>query len=470
MRTIHHRPIRSGLIFLVLISLQANACRLLSPGLATPTLPALAASPSNLVQPASTKVPNSTTPPTTSSTTPPTASPTPIPSSPQPQTETPDLRIELRQELAVLVAKPEWVDLGLSDEHRAAWEEFAAGTADLSEDELIALRSFLQRWQVLSELAKKPVPWNAKVSLHVNEIPDAQGSSKPMLYAVQKDADPKSKQNQLFLIAHDKKGGPTALVLAPIIEGLSQRPGAEGEYVEYVLETGEWLLRADARPLDKNLPTQEALIEMLKENDSAKEYQQASVYPRFYFNIPEIASAFYLIEKLTLNQLKLLISVFDTFNQEKFAALKPFIFPPGEEVAYLVSREPHALAAALALPMGGTPPQGIILLYSKNVFSSKYETASGLAHEAVHISQGTPPGCDDPQGRLKREIGDGTIPDDFYDWSAEQIIQAARNGQIGAYHMSLWMSLRLGVDNLVRFYTSIIKTGTVNGISIINCP
>ena len=457
-----------ALVFILFTCLALISCSLFAPtstaGDAAATQPATAAAQTSAIP---------SQPPTQ-------ASPTSLPS----QTPAPDPTLEpprpspandelpgLRQQINQVINSPDWVELGLSPERKAAWQDFAAGAGELDENELFWLKTFVQRWETLTTLVDKIIPWNAKMTLRALESPDAQGFPRPVLYAIDPGASQIAKTDQLFLVAHAKDGSAKALVLAPIIQGLSQRPSPDGEYVEYIEtgSTGAWLLRADARPLDKKLPTQEVLIDMLEENEAGKDYQEAAIYPRFYFNLLGIESGFYLIEKLTVSQLKLLISVFQVFDQEQYAALKPFIFPSGEDVAFLISREDHPSAAALALPLGGTPRQGIVLLYSRNLFASKYETASGLAHEATHIAQGRSPGCDNPEGRLMREIGDGTIPDDFRDWSAEQIVQAARQVKVGAYHLSLWMSIRFGVDQLVRFYTGIIKTGTANGFPIINC-
>ena len=365
---------------------------------------------------------------------------------------------------------PEWAVLEFSPERAARWQEFASGTAELNPEESLVVQNFIIRWTVLTSLIDNPLPENAHPALRVAEISNDAGVLLPVLYVVDERSGQNGKDEQLFLIAHDSKGKPQALLLAPIIQGLRQQPGPDGKYVYYYDEKGNWLLRADARLLDEDDSQQEALIEMLDENDADFLYSQSGIYPRFYFNLPGVPSGFYLVEKLTLNQIKLLISTFQVFDQEPFSGLKEFTFTAGDNVPFLISREDHPFAAALALPMGGNPPRGIILLYSRNLFASKYETVGGIAHEVVHIWQGASPGCDKPQARLQREIGNGSVPADLSDWEAAQIIeQSSQSHQLGAYHMSLWVAMHYNLQSAVRFYRGIITTGTANGQPIINC-
>ena len=66
----------------------------------------------------------------------------------------------------------------------------------------------------------------------------------------------------------------------------------------------------------------------------------------------------------------------------------------------------------------------------------------------------------------KREIGNHKIPDGFYDWSADELVQAVKDLRIGAYHVSLWMLNKLGMKNLKPFQEA-IYTGKVNGQSVL---
>jgi hypothetical protein len=65
-------------------------------------------------------------------------------------------------------------------------------------------------------------------------------------------------------------------------------------------------------------------------------------------------------------------------------------------------------------------------------------------------------------------VGNQTIPTGFYQWDATTLLQAIKDGQIGAYHVSLWMLTRLGSKN-TGWVAQAIKTGLVDGESVVNC-
>jgi hypothetical protein len=389
---------------------------------------------------------------------PPTVPPTDIPQ--------PDQITSLRHELASIFKTPQWEEIGLSSERASSWKQFVTEDTDLAADELNLVISFVNQWQTLFPLLSSPIPPQSKPTLKISETVAENGAIHLALYVQHTDNPVPS---QLFLIGFDRDSQAIALVQAPIISGLTQRSSSDGQFVEYLDEKGSVILFANARKLDKSRQIEKTLFEMLKENDAEFYYNQASVYPRFYFTEPDIESGFFLVEQLTVSQIQLLIETFREFNRPNFGALKENIFPPGDDVPFLVSRQPHPFAAALALSLGGTPRQGIVVLISRNIFHSKYQTVGGLAHEAAHIWQGRSPGCDDPQARLRREIGDGTIPQDFHLWTSDQLVSAAKQFKIGAYHLSLWVAIQYRLRDEERFYRSIILTGTANGQPIINC-
>lgn len=473
MWNVYHRPLRIGLIFLTFFSLLSSACRLFfpepvdeinatltalavqqnsaSPGSITPSItPSLAAYPSATLL---------------------LASPSPRVNTPSPDSKQEQLTAtQLREMLISRINSPEWTELGLTPARSELWQAFSAETIELSQPELQTLQRFLERWSILDELLADPLPENSQPALRVTEYSHSEGTSTPVIYIIDKRPSQLSGEQQLFLIAHNPAGEPQALLMAPQIQELAQRPSPDGEYVDYFDDKDNLLLRSDARQLDDEITHEKALLDMLQENDVDSLYAKYNLYPRFFFNIPDIPSSFYLVEKLTLNQIKLLIATFGEFNRPYFVGLKEFTFTPSDNVPFLISREDHPFAAALALPMGGDPPRGIILLYSRNIFANKYETMGSIAHEVVHIWQGVPPGCDKPQARLQREIGNGTIPPDLRTWEAAEIIQqSSQSHQLGAYHMSLWVAMHYNLNDYIRFYRSIITTGTVNGQPIINC-
>ncbi len=377
---------------------------------------------------------------------------------------------QVRAALLAVVASEYWPLEGLSPESIAAWEAFARGTQTPSDAQLSALEAFLALWEErFSLLQAGTIPAKALPSLRARQYEDQQGNTQFVPYVVDLNSSSAENAESLFLIAHDKSGDAVHLLLAPQIQGLSQRISPDGEYVEYFDERGGWLVKADARPLDKSVEKQATLKEMLDENATRIDYFRHSIYPRFYYNIAEIEAGFYAFEELTHNQILLLKSTLELFDRPELAAFKPQIFASGEAVEYIVSRRPHPVAAAMALPYGGTPRQGIIILVSKNLFNNRYDTAASLAHEAAHIWQGVSPSCDEPEKRLRIEIGDGTIAPDFYTWSAEEVIKAAKTRRIGAYHVSVWVLQKFNQTDHVRWMEDLIRNGQRNMQGIINC-
>lgn len=73
------------------------------------------------------------------------------------------------------------------------------------------------------------------------------------------------------------------------------------------------------------------------------------------------------------------------------------------------------------------------------------------------------------EGRLRRETGDGSIPADFYYWSAEELVSAAKTGKIGAYHVSLWVLNHFNQAKIVRWMEDLIRTSQSNIKLLTNC-
>jgi len=71
---------------------------------------------------------------------------------------------------------------------------------------------------------------------------------------------------------------------------------------------------------------------------------------------------------------------------------------------------------------------------------------------------------------MYREVGDHNTPAELYEWTAAELIPAVEDEEIGAYHVSLWVLLKFGQDNLARFPQDAIRTGTVGGYLVTNCP
>lgn len=414
---------------------------------------------------------SSTTPAPSATAPAPSATQTPIPLPSETPTPTLEPQVDLRQALQAILRSSSWPVAGLDPQRLAAWTQFAESGTALSEGEQQSLQAFVSRWQMLQELMQAgPIPADTHPDLRVREVADSQGNPQPVLYVMDESASTTEKGERLFLIAHDASGQASALVLSSRIDKLSQRISPDGMYVEYVEEDGGWLVRADARQLDLSLERQQILKEYLDRGSLPQYNLENAVYGRFFFNIPQVESGFYAIELLTYNQILLLQSTLALFSQGNLQGLGPEVFAPGDLVEYIISREPNAKFAALALPLGGDPPEGVITLFTRNLFNNKYETAAAIAHEAAHIWQGQSPGCDEPEKLLQREIANQSIPPGFYDWTGTELFQAVRSGQIGAYHVSYWVLLHFRQERLAAWQKQIIQTGTADGQSLLTCP
>jgi hypothetical protein len=111
---------------------------------------------------------------------------------------------------------------------------------------------------------------------------------------------------------------------------------------------------------------------------------------------------------------------------------------------------------------------GIVLLDRKNLFDNKYLLAMAIAHEGSHVLQKYQGGnisCDDI---LHAEVGDQTIPEGFETWDAGQVIDGIKNRSIGAYHVSYWMLVQLGFNNL-DLMRQIIYSGNIYGQPVVTC-
>ncbi len=144
-----------------------------------------------------------------------------------------------------------------------------------------------------------------------------------------------------------------------------------------------------------------------------------------------------------------------------FAGMQPDLFDPS--IAYVLIDKIAGDTAGLTY--AGT---GVVELDRRDLFGNKYLLASVIAHEGSHVLQGPETDNADCAEQLSREVGNQTIPAGFYQWDGTTLLQAIKDRQIGAYHVSLWMLFRLGVKD-TAWIVQAIKTGTVNGGSVVNC-
>jgi len=440
---------RKILITWFLASLVLNACQ-----------------PTNVAEP--TIIATLTGTPLPTNTPSPSITPTPLPSPTPTATSVPYREARLRQSLQEWLASEHWPPTGLPEQTVVEWQALAENLEDTSLSEQPELQHLLDQWDKYARiLEKKAYPSGVRPRLLVSR--STGNPHQWSLYAIDQTANPDGENPPYLLVTHEVDPRNQALIRAPQIDGLSQRLSADGEYIEYIDPTGNLLLTADARYLDSEEETQFVTGYMINQQYKTDTYSLLSVYPRYRFHIEGVESGFYALDTLTHKQIQLLLSTFDLYNLEDFKPLKSYVFPPGDRVAFVISRTAHDQAAAQAIPMGWEPRRGVIILYSKNLFENRYNTASSIAHEAAHILQGKTPGCEFVEQRKQREIGSGVIPADFYDWDAVTLISQVRQNQVGAYHVSLWMLTKMGIQDHARWQQRVILSGTVNGYPVGIC-
>ena len=257
--------------------------------------------------------------------------------------------------------------------------------------------------------------------------------------------------------------GPAGDLRLPEITGLNIKLDQPSGSAEYLDSQGRTMLLVDAISL-KDGSQQSAQLKQLLDQiyGPASPYLQNSVYPRFHFPIQGVQAGFFAIDKnLTASQVLLLKSALELFSRPMFASMQPDLFDPS--IAYILIDKIAGDTAGLTY--AGT---GVVELDRRDLFGNKYLLASVIAHEGSHVLQGPETDNADCAEQLSREVGNQTIPADFYQWDGTTLLQAIKDRQIGAYHVSLWMLFRLGVKD-TAWIVQAIKTGTVNGGSVVNC-
>lgn len=429
----------------------------------------------------STPAPTSTTAvptetPTPSITPTATASQTPGPTSTSEPTEDPILSpAGLRAALQTALDARGFPIDELPDEKIEQWTRFADGKVELPEAEQAELRGFLEQWQLLVDLlSENEFDEIGEPSFRVIQTEgEGEETGELVPYLVRQTAQGEA----FYLLAKDDEDHIMAITQAPEIPDLKQRIHPDGKYVDYLDGRGRLMLIADANWID---PDEIAEIEKrfedneLRRRDLLKQLQialrkkhgapETSVFTRYRIAAPEIEIYFYGLEhSLSAQQIVLLNETFEIFDRPEFEPLKEAFFSKGISIFFQ-----DELGRALGLNFHGTQ---IILLDRRDLFGNRYLLANVLAHEGTHAMQrqfslGSYV-CD---SLLQMEIGNKTIPPDFYKWTAEELLQGIRTRRLGAYHTSLWMLFRLGYSNLDSL-RSVITTGRVNGEPLLpNCP
>ncbi len=375
---------------------------------------------------------------------------------------------EVQRGLDAFLNSPWALELSLPAELLQRWEAIAAGAQPITPEEARRLSHFLERMQTIERLLEeRRYPSGGQPVVRARFLDEQH--APPIPYLIEADQTNGAGEH-LYAWTRDEHGEIVAITPAPWIEGLVQQISEDGDYVAYLRPGKEVIFKADVQQLSKGGDLQKHLLEMIQENILMPEDRRTQAYLRAYFNLTHIRSAFFGVGELTFNQVLLLQSVVELYNRAEMQELAEYVFAGGEQVHYIVSRVAHPYAAAMARPLGGTPPQGIIVLYTKNLFDNKYETAASIAHEAAHIWQGPAASCNNPEARLKAEIGNGIVSQAFYSWSASNLYQAVLDGEAGAYHATLWVLLKFNQARQAEWVKGVIRTGTANGQSIINCP
>jgi hypothetical protein len=444
---------------LLIVTICTTACSFIAPARVTPQIATYVI-----------EITATTDPSTPTSSPTPSQTPTRTPRPTSTVTPTIDVVAAMRESLSQIMQSPDWQNLELPSTRRAQWEAFASGGTQLDTFESQQAEAFTKQWKRLEEaMSIGSLPASSSPQLRVKEFATDQGET-PVLYVV--DGKDLNQQNDesLYLLSNPLFEKSKGLLLAPEIDGLTPQISTDGAFVEYLDPNGVSLIKADARPLDKEKKSEERLKEILDREYTHDSYRIYSLYPRYHLERLGIDSSFYGMANLTYKQIQLLESTLDIFDDERIQPLKPYIFPEGDQVSFILSRYPHDFAAAQAVQMGGSPPGGVIILYTRNLFSNRYETAASLAHEAAHIWQGDRYDCSDPKMVLKEEIGTGTVPGEFSKWTVDELRRSVARHTIGAYHLSLWVSMQLGAQNLIDFYRWAINSGNSNPHLVTSCP
>ncbi len=383
-------------VCLVIIALSLIACNLTGLS-ATPTQEAIQAS-----LPASTRLP----------------APTARPS----QTGDP-----LLPAVQALVASEYWPELNLPAEKAKKWQLYANGEAQLPQNELAGLQDFLAQWDKWSRwLDSARVPSHERLAFRARQLKGALSGQKLVLYAIDEIATEKEGSQRLYLPIPADLARPKAMVLAPRIEGLRQQIDAAGDGVEYIDEGGTALLKVDAFRMWNNV-----FVDYVAPRYGGS-YKIATLYPRYRFFIPGIQAGFFLLDKnLSLKQILFLEQTLELYNAAVFEPLKPEFF--GEKKVYVIVESITEIANA-----SGLASEGIAILDKGDLFHYKDDLAATIAHEAAHVMQ-----VQSKTDKCAYEIGDGTIPPGFKEWTAAYLIAAIKEGRIGAEHADLWMFVKL---------------------------
>ena len=293
------------------------------------------------------------------------------------------------------------------------------------------------------------IPEGAQLGIRAFVWGDNEPDRSICLYAVNEISNDGREEN-LFLFRSDKTGNHAALILAPRIDSLSQRISQGCEYVEYYDKAGKTIIRADGY-LEEN----QLVVNILSSAGYKLEESGAVEIPRYFYE--DIDASFFLMETLTAPQILKIQDIFQVYN--KYDQLSPLVeYIHGREKRYIFSDEIYGKYAGLAVGHS----EGVLIIYpaTYDTMRSFNYMVGVLAHEGLGHYQ-TANQCEGMTAGAKPwEIGDMTIPEGFFNWSAEELIENYLNsgypcGTLGAYHVSLWvetMLWRITGDKYFRYW------------------
>ena len=362
-------------------------------------------------------------PPSRTPTVPPTSPPQPTDTPEPTPTRTPD---PIFDPLKSLLEFGDMEIMGFSPETAAKWRDFAATRSGLSDAELKALETFLAAWakwdhwfQNLELAAVQDPAFKVRI---INEGED----QNYVLYLYDEALFLQNGAEQLYLPQHPAGESLTGILLAPVIEGYRQQISSDGEYVEYLDQKDEVVVMMDAYSIvsyqkDKLFSK---LVRLYPKN------KKLAIFPRYLFPVQEMKAGWYDLHKvLSPTQILSLRETLELFDRPSLEGLIPTFF--GEEVSYfIVDRIDDASGYASAK---------IIHLDRKDLFGDKIILAGVIAHEAAHTFQPLPYRC-------RAEIGLGVIPNEFYGWDAQELIEHIKLMDIGAEHAELWVWNKLSAS------------------------
>ncbi len=363
--------------------------------------------------------------------------------------------------LRELIISPYWKKLGLPQDRMALWQVYSEGKSELDGGEKQELDDFLLRWDELNKMAgESQIPKGAILGFKVKEIPVDQGETRLVIYPVDEQSLESEGKERFFLITQNSSGKEVSLTLAPEIEGLNQRVDEKGEKIEYVYQEDKVLLSVDAIALKSKVDEDEQLKKALAEVYVEETSEESTSYPRYRFPIEIVDIDFFAIEKLTYNQILLLYTALELFERPELTGLCPYIFSKGK--GYIIDLRMDDRYAGMA-----SSGAGIAWLDPEKIVGNRYYLAEVIAHEGAHLLQESTYIC---KVALRYEIGDGSIPPAIYSWSADELMKAITDQEIGAYHVSLWVLHRLGITDLHTVQFIIQHGRDYKQLILVNCP